>query len=108
MSLEIENIPKSLRKRGLDRNIKEICESNDIVFMAIFGSFVRGEQKKTSDIDIAIEFNKQKPKSLLDLIRAENQLSQAFHRKVDLGLLHSLNSLIAEDVRKEMRVIYEK
>ncbi len=58
MALEIENIPKSLQKRGLDKRIKEICERNDIVFMAIFGSFVRGEQKKTSDIDIAIEFDK--------------------------------------------------
>jgi len=108
MELEIKNMPKSLQKRGLKERVREICDKNDIVFMAIFGSFVRGEQKKTSDVDIAIEFDKNKPKSLLDLIHAENQLTEAFRRKVDLGMLHSLNPIVAEDVKKEMRVIYEK
>lgn len=108
MELEIKNLPKSLQKRGLKERIRTICEENDILFMAIFGSFLRGEQKKTSDVDIAIEFDKHKPKSLLDLIHTENELTEAFGRKVDLGLLHSLNPLVAEDVKKEMRVIYEK
>ncbi len=108
MELEIENLPKSLQKRGLKGKIREICEKNDIMFMAVFGSFARGEQKKTSDLDIVIEFDKTKRKSLLDLIHAENELTKTFKRKVDLGLLHSLNPLVAEDVKKEMRIIYEK
>jgi predicted nucleotidyltransferase len=32
--------------------------------MAIFGSFVRGEQNEKSDIDTAIEFEKNSEKSL--------------------------------------------
>ena len=108
MELEIKNLPKTLQKRGLKGKIREICEKNDIVFMAVFGSFARGEQKKTSDVDVAIEFDNNKPKSLLDLIHAENELSKAFKRKVDLGLLRSLNPLMIEDVKKEMRIIYEK
>ena len=108
MEIEIENLPKSLQKRGLKGRVKGICGKNDIVFMAVFGSFVRGEQKKTSDVDIAIEFDKTRPKSLLDLIHAEQELTEAFRRKVDIGLLHSLNPLVAEDVKKEMHVIYEK
>jgi predicted nucleotidyltransferase len=108
MKLGIESLPKTLRKNGLKEKIAEICTRNDIVFMAVFGSFSRGEQKKTSDIDIAIEFDKTKPKSLLDLIHAENELSGAFNRKVDLGVFSSLNPHILDDVQKEMRVIYEK
>jgi predicted nucleotidyltransferase len=76
--------------------------------MAIFGSFARGEQKKKSDIDIAIEFEKGSQKSLLDLVRIENELRRIFKRKVDLGIFSSLNPYIMEDVKKEMRIIYEK
>jgi len=76
--------------------------------MAVFGSFARGEQMKTSDIDIAIEFNQSKEKSLLDLVHVENELKQVFKRKVDLGVFSSLSPYIVEDVRKEMHVVYEK
>jgi len=104
----IENLPLQLKKRGLEERLVKICEENDIVFMAIFGSFVRGQQTKKSDIDIAIEFDKEKPKSLLDLVHIENELSKILKRKVDLGIFSSLNPYIIEDVKKEMRIIYEK
>ena len=107
-TVTIENLPRQLRKKGLEEKLVKICEENDIVFMAIFGSFVRREQKNKSDVDIAIEFDETKPKSLLDLIHVENELSKIFKRKVDLGILSSLNPYIIEDVKKEMQVIYEK
>ncbi|MEM1544905.1 MAG: nucleotidyltransferase family protein [Candidatus Bathyarchaeia archaeon] len=108
IKIEIENLPKELRKEGLKEKLLEICQRNDIVFMAIFGSFVRGEQKRKSDIDIAIEFEENSGKSLLDLVRIENELSKIFKRKVDLGIFSTLNPCIIEDVKKEMQVIYEK
>ena len=76
--------------------------------MAVFGSFVRGEQNRKSDVDVAIEYDENKPKSLLDLLCLEEELSKAFKRKVDLGIFSSLRPHIAEDVKKEMLVIYEK
>ena len=108
MELQIEALPKTLQKKGLKEKIAEICEKNDIVFMAVFGSFIRGEQKRTSDIDIAVEFDKDKSKSLLDLVHVENELARAFKRKVDLGVFSSLNPYVMEDVLKEMRVVYGK
>jgi predicted nucleotidyltransferase len=108
VKIEIQNLPKELRRRGLERKLAEICRKNDIVFMAIFGSFVRGEQNRKSDIDIAIEFERNSEKSLLDLVRIENELKRVFKRKVDLGIFSSLNPYIIEDVKKEMRIIYEK
>jgi hypothetical protein len=108
MELEIEKLPKILQKRGLREKIAEICKKNDIVFLTVFGSFARGEQRKTSDIDLAIEFARNKKKTLLDLVRIESELSRLFRRKVDLGVFSSLNPYVIEDVRKEMCVIYEK
>jgi len=42
--IEIKNLPKELRKKDLEEKLAEICQKNGIVFMAVFGSFVRGEQ----------------------------------------------------------------
>ena len=108
MEMQIEGLPKVLQRRGLREKLAEICERNDIVFMAVFGSFVRGQQNKKSDIDIAIEFDKNRKKSLFDLIHVENDLRRVFKRKVDLGIFSSLSPYVIEDVRKEMRIIYEK
>ena len=76
--------------------------------MAVFGSFVRGQEHKGSDVDIAIEFDPAKPKTLVDLIRLEDELSTVFKRKVDLGVFSSLSPYIVEDVEREMHRIYEK
>jgi len=108
VKIEIQNLPEDLRREGLEEKLAEICKKNDIVFMAIFGSFVRGEQNRKSDIDIAIEFERNSEKSLLDLVRIENELRKVFKRKVDLGIFSSLSPYIIEDVKREMRVIYEK
>jgi predicted nucleotidyltransferase len=44
--MEIKNLPPQLRKRGLEEKLAGICEENDIVFLAIFGSFARGGTKR--------------------------------------------------------------
>jgi uncharacterized protein len=108
MEIQIEKLPEPLRKKGVEKKLLEVCKRNDIVFMAVFGSFVRGEQTRRSDIDIAIEFNKGKKKSLLDLVGVQDELSKVFRRKVDLGTYRSLNPYIVEDVKKEMHVIYDQ
>lgn len=108
IKIEIKNLPKELRKKRIEEKLVKICQKEDIVFMSIFGSFAKGKQNKKSDIDIAIEFAKNSGKSLLDLVRIENELTKVFRRKVDLGIFSSLNPYIIEDVKKEMQIIYEK
>jgi len=108
VKIEIQNLPEELRKEGLEEKLAEVCRKNDIVFMAVFGSFVKGEQSLKSDIDMAIEFDKNSRKTLLDLVRIEEELTKIFGRKVDLGIFSSINPYIIDDVKREMRVIYEK
>jgi len=108
ISTWIERLPEELRRKDLRERLLRICQENDIVFMAVFGSFVRGEQGKRSDIDVAIEFRENSGKSLLDLVRIEERLRKIFKRKVDLGIFSTLNPCIIEDVKREMLVIYEK
>jgi hypothetical protein len=108
MKMGIERLPEELRKGDLRERLLRVCRENDIVFMAVFGSFARREQGKRSDIDIAIEFRENDGKSLLDLIRIEEELRKIFKRKVDLGIFSTLNPYIIEDVKREMLVVYEK
>ncbi len=108
MVIAIEELPRALRRKGLEEQLAKICKKHDIVFMAVFGSFVREEQTQKSDVDIAIEFEKTKKKSLIDLLHVENALSKIFNRKVDLGIFSSLSPYVIDDVKKEMHIIYEK
>jgi|SRR5208282_2732748 len=108
MEIQVQKLPKALRKKGIEVKLEEICKRNDVIFLAVFGSFVRGEQNKKSDVDIAIEFDKSKHKTLLDLVGLEEELSTVFKRKVDLGVFSSLSPYIIDDVKREMQVIYDK
>jgi len=102
------NIPTRLRKRGLEEKLLKVCQDNDVVFMGIFGSFVHGEQKRGSDVDIAIRYRKGARKSLFDLVGLQMTLSRTFGRKVDLGEFDCINPYIIDDVKRHMKVIYEE
>lgn len=108
MEIQVEKLPKALQRKGLEKKLAALCRENDVTFMAVFGSYVRGEQHRGSDVDIAIEYDPSKSKTLLDLIHLEGELSKAFKRKVDLGIFSSLHPYIIDDVKREMCVIYER
>jgi len=70
---------------------------------AIFGSFVKGEGKEGSDIDVLVEFKGEK--SLLDLAGLKIELEEALGRKVDVLTYNSLHPLLKERIIQEQRVI---
>jgi predicted nucleotidyltransferase len=108
MTIKLKNLHTLATKINLDERLTKICVENDIVFMALFGSFVRGDQNKKSDIDILIKFDPAKEKSLLDLIHVENELKKLFRRKVDLLTIGSISPYLRDEVLNSMRVLYEK
>lgn len=105
---EIKNISSLLKQRQLKEKLLKTCEENDIVFMALFGSFVRGEQRKRSDLDILIKFAGGKEKSLLKFVSIKFKLERIFRKKVDLATINALSPYIKDDVLNNMKVIYEK
>ncbi|NUM77966.1 nucleotidyltransferase domain-containing protein [candidate division KSB1 bacterium] len=60
----------------------EICQKNDVAKIGVFGSMARGEASEKSDIDLVVYFSK--PKSLLNLVRLEREISEGLGKKVDL------------------------
>jgi predicted nucleotidyltransferase len=106
--VRLGNIPDKLRKKGLGERLLKVCQDNDVVFMGIFGSFVRGEQRRGSDVDIAIRYRKGARKSLFDLVELQQTLSRILGRKVDLGEFDCINPYIIDDVKNQIKVIYEE
>jgi len=91
-------------------NIKEIKDKivpvlkrHDVVHAAIFGSFVRGEAKKDSDIDILIEFKGEK--SLLDLVALKIELEDLLGREVDVVEYSTIHPLLKEKILKEQVIM---
>ena len=69
-------------RQVLKANKKNIFKTYGVKELGIFGSYVRGEAKKRSDIDILVDFN-----SLPDvflLIDLEEHLKGLLKKKVDL------------------------
>ncbi len=67
--------------------------------ISLFGSFVRGEQVETSDIDVLVEFSQDA--SFFDLVRLGNFLEEKFQRRVDVIPQESLRAEIRETVLRE-------
>jgi uncharacterized protein len=70
--------------------------------IGIFGSFVRGEQKDTSDLDLLIDF--EEPIGLIRYVGLQNYLSDRVGERVDLITKSGLKPRISGHILKE--VIY--
>ena len=85
------------------RELKPELSRHKVREVDLFGSFLRGEQTPTSDIDILIDFEEEA--SLFDLIRVSDFLETALHRKVDVVPKESLREEIRDSVLREMVVL---
>jgi predicted nucleotidyltransferase len=88
-------------KEILRKHKKELKEKYKVKSIAIFGSYARGEQKETSDIDILIDY--YEPISLLKLIELENYLSDLLGIKVDLITKNSIhNPYVKKSIEEDL------
>jgi len=72
-------------------------------FIAVFGSYARGEEKPDSDLDLLVRFGKKL--TLFDLIGLEQDLTDALGIKVDLVTENALSPLIRDFVYKDLKKI---
>ena len=94
------------RKRSLDifleilrQQVPLLAERYGVEKLEVFGSYVRAEQKKDSDLDVLVTF-KEAP-SLLTFLAIENYLSDLLGVKVDLVMKESLKPKIGEQILRE-------
>ena len=75
------------------KNRDVLAEKYGVAVVGVFGSYVRGEQREKSDIDLLVDI--LRPISLLELVGAEIYLSEILGLRVDL--------VPKRDVREELR-----
>ena len=66
--------------------------------IGVFGSFARGDQKETSDVDILVDLTKPKYRNYMGLLE---YLETTFGRKVDLVMKDSIKPLIKNRILRE-------
>ena len=94
----------SLPKK-IQRTIVSILQQNDAERIAIFGSYARGDAGPASDIDILVRF--AHPKSLLQIIRIEEDLKAALGMNVDLVTEQAVSPYLADAIHRDEMVIYK-
>lgn len=71
--------------------------------LEVFGSFLRGEEQKGSDLDLLVTFDEVP--TLFRFIALENYLSDELGVKVDLVMKDSLKPSIGKHILEEARQI---
>ncbi|HIG94178.1 MAG TPA: nucleotidyltransferase [Nanoarchaeota archaeon] len=79
-------LTKELILTTIKKNKRKLSEHN-VKKIGLFGSFVKEQQKSTSDIDILIEFTKVNIDKYLYVL---NLLEKLFNKKVDLVIEKNL------------------
>ncbi len=93
-----------MNRKEIFKKIARLLKSQGAKKIAVFGSYVRGEEKPGSDIDIIVEFSERK--SLLEFVRIERELSEVLGIKVDLLTEKAISPYLIDPIREEMEVIY--
>lgn len=84
----------------LRQNMPELESRYKVKKLGVFGSYIRGEQHKGSDLDLLVEFFDSP--SLLKFIEMEYYLSDLLGIKVDLVMKDTLKPNIGKRVLSEV------
>ncbi len=84
----------------LKRLKPELQKQYGVSSLGIFGSFVRGKQKRKSDLDILVDF--ERVPTLFGFIRLERFLSSELNIKVDLVMKSALKPTIGKYILNEV------
>ncbi|MDP3259591.1 MAG: nucleotidyltransferase domain-containing protein [Thermodesulfovibrionales bacterium] len=85
----------------LKQNTELLNRSFGVTRIGIFGSFAKGEQTASSDIDIVVEMEHSR-KNIHSFLKLKRFLEKEMERKIDLGFEHSLKPAIKEKVIKQI------
>jgi len=93
--------PKSLAVKKLAAAAPAIRKKFGVTKIGLFGSFARGEQTKTSDVDVLVDFAPGCA-TLHNFIGLSDYLEVLFKRNVDLLTESSLSDLIRPYIEQDV------
>jgi len=84
---------------------REILKKYRVKSISLFGSYVRNEQKKESDIDFLVDF--QEGATLFDFVELQDSLSELLAKNVSIVSKRGLSKYIGPYILKEAEPIGE-
>ena len=90
-------------RRVLEGHKDELKRKYHVKAVGIFGSYLRGEQKETSDVDILVEF--EKPIGLIEFVGVKNHLSDLLGVEVDLVMKKALKPRVGQRILNEVQYV---
>jgi predicted nucleotidyltransferase len=90
-------------RRLLQAHLPELRERYGVHSLWIFGSYLRGEQYKNSDLDVLVEF--ERTPSFFEFVRLERYLTEILRIKVDLVMKTALKPAIGRHILGEAQPI---
>lgn len=84
----------------LRRQLPALRTTFHVRYLGVFGSYVRGIPKKSSNLDVLVDFDKEP--SLFQFIELENHLSDLLGVKVDLVMKGTLKPMIGRQILTEV------
>ena len=85
----------------LREQLPDLRQRYGVRSLGLFGSFVRGQQKAKSDLDVLVEFDNE-ILTLLQFIQLERHLSEVVGIKVDLVDKSGLKPAIGKRILQEV------
>ena len=97
--MDAEKIERKLEEKKA--YIKSVFHIREI---GIFGSFIRGEQTTSSDIDVLVEFEKGH-KDFFNYMRLKYYLEELLGRNVDLVIKNAVKLRLRERIFSEVEYV---
>lgn len=99
LALVLYNLDMTISVKNIKSKVLPILKEAGVSRSSLFGSYVRGDYRKNSDVDMLVEL--PKGSSLLDLVRLEKKLEDALGKKVDLLTYNSVHPLLKDRISKD-------
>ena len=104
MSNKVRTSDKGRNPGLLERNLKRLKPTLSHRFkvkrLGLFGSYVKGQARRSSDIDILVEFSKSI--DLLDFVALEKYLAEQTGAKIDLVSIKALRPEFRSTILNEV------
>ena len=91
---------------AVDRLVAEFARHPEVVRVWLFGSRARGDHRARSDIDLAVEAPGASSRAWLDLCRLVEEAATLL--RIDLVRVEDAPPALAQQIRREGRVLYER
>ncbi len=86
--------------RLIRKHLPELKDRYGVESLGIFGSYLRGEQREDSDLDILVEYDRTP--SLFEFVALKIELTELLEVDVDLVMKRALKPHIGERILQEV------